>query len=92
MVICNIMPNIMWKHYIRLCTYSRKASALLVLRIRAMRRPQTEERAISIDLALFLFNKQPNRGPTALLIRCIYIKSHSSLKQNALRNIKMADV
>ena len=40
--------------------YLREASAsLLVQRIRAVRRPQTEERATSTALTLFLFINQP---------------------------------
>ena len=49
-------------------TYLREASAsLLVQWIRAMRRPQTVERATSTDLALFLLLTIRQRGgPEAL--------------------------
>lgn len=45
----------MREYYIKFCfTYLREASALLLVqRIKAMRRPQTEEQATSTDLTLF---------------------------------------
>ena len=47
--------------------YLREASALSVLRIRAMRRPLTVERAAGTDLALFFLSTSTanERGPVA---------------------------
>lgn len=74
--------------------YLREASAsLLVQWIRAMRRPQTIERATSTDLALFFINIKCSReGPEAYKMKCKSTKNRLSLKQTALRNAKMVVV